>query len=252
METLQHLPREEVDGGTHRRGSLSSAAPGGTGFSSSRGCARSWRRRRPVLPTARHTRPGAPGCGRARSARPRAHRRARAGRGSGIGSTSASPARASAPPTKTSRRSTPASTSSRPAPSNQASCRERCKATARTRRRSRTEGGLFVPLGAGEPTHPRLERSEEPVRGLEGGEEIPDELSVALGVDRAVARCGATADVREDTRGEARPVRPSIGVQRRRGTISSNASFARRAVLRTGERPEAGCSRRRQRPGERP
>jgi hypothetical protein len=38
-------------------------------------------------------------------------------------------------------------------------------------------GGLLVALGRGEAAHPRLERSEEPVRGLEGGEEIPDELS---------------------------------------------------------------------------
>ena len=58
-------------------------------------------------------------------------------------------------------------------------------------------GGFFESFGVRQPTHPCFERSEEPVRGLEGGEEIPDELSVALGVDPAVARGGTSADAGE-------------------------------------------------------
>src|SRR5919106_2634816 len=66
-------------------------------------------------------------------------------------------------------------------------------------------GGVLVPLGVREAAHPYLERCEEPVRGLEGGEEVPDELSVALGADLAVAGCGAPADAGERAGSEAGP-----------------------------------------------
>jgi hypothetical protein len=65
------------------------------------------------------------------------------------------------------------------------------------------EAGLLEPLALGERGHAGLERSEEPVRPLQGGEEVPDELCVALGVHPAVARCRAPAHVGERARREA-------------------------------------------------
>ena len=102
-------------------------------------------------------------------------------------------------------------------------------------------GGLLVSLGVRQPTHPRLERSEEPVRGLEGGEEIPDELSVALGVDRAVARGGTPADVGEGARGEAGPC-----AHRSRAAPERDDLFQRllrqACRSRARERPEVGAA----------
>src|SRR5919202_1065946 len=72
---------------------------------------------------------------------------------------------------------------------------ERTEAVARERR-------LLEPLALGERLHARLERSEETGRGGKGGEEAPDELSVALGVGSAVAGRRAPADVGERARRE--------------------------------------------------
>ena len=76
-------------------------------------------------------------------------------------------------------------------------------------------GGLLEALGVRESPHPRPERFEEPVRGLEGGEEVPDELSVALGVDPTVAGGRAAPDVGERAGGEtgARPHRPRTATE---------------------------------------
>ncbi len=65
--------------------------------------------------------------------------------------------------------------------------------------------GLLVAFLRGEGGHASLERSEEPARGGQGGDEPPDELSVALGIDAAVARSDAPSHVGQRARREPRP-----------------------------------------------
>ena len=249
VEGLRHLPREEVDGDAHRQGAYrlpprevpirfqprmrAIVAPPSTGSRA-----------------ARRTRPGAPGCGRARSARPRAHRRARAGRGSG----SAPPPRRRHARARPPRRRAGAPRRHRPRaaprPAEPGVLSRAMQSHGESSQTIADRGGLFVPLSVGEPTHPRLERSKEPVRGLEGGEEIPDELSVALGVDRAVAGCGQRP-MSARAHGAKRSVRPSIACSAGAARSPPDASFARRPC--PNRRTARGrCSRRHQRPGERP
>ena len=151
------------------------------------------------------------------------------GQGSGMGSTSVSPARASAPPhegqsTLAFRHDLEVAGSDEPG----------VLARPVQRRGEGTEpvtdgGGLFESFGVRQPPHPCFERSEEPVRGLEGGEEIPDELSVALGVDPPSHGEGHRP-IPARAQGANRVRAPIERVQRRSGTISSSASFASRAA----------------------
>ncbi len=66
------------------------------------------------------------------------------------------------------------------------------------------ERGLLVALLRRQEPHSTLERFEEPVRVRKGGDQLPDELSVALERRAAVARRNAAAHVGERARREAR------------------------------------------------
>ena len=62
---------------------------------------------------------------------------------------------------------------------------------------------LFEPLSFGEAVHAALERSEEPARRRKGGEEAPDELSVALEGHAPVAGREAPAHLGQGARRES-------------------------------------------------
>jgi hypothetical protein len=64
--------------------------------------------------------------------------------------------------------------------------------------------GLLEPFLSREVAHPRLERSEEPARCGERGDQGADELLVALGADAPVAGSQASAHLCEGARREPR------------------------------------------------
>ena len=103
------------------------------------------------------------------------------------------------------------------------------------------EPRLLVAFLLGEVGHASFERSEEPARGGQGGDEPPDELSVALGIDAAVARGDAPAHVGQGARRESRP-----RAHRRRAPADRQDLFdgflreLRRG--RRSERPEIGAA----------
>ena len=106
-------------------------------------------------------------------------------------------------------------------------------ARARAPRRARAAGRATSAASSNRSCRRARASAPRALRGARrgGGREetsLPDELSVALGVDAAVARRGAAAHVGE--RAGAKRGRARIAfVQRRIGTTSSSASFARRA-----------------------
>ena len=179
---------------------------------------------------------------RTTSGPPRARPRARAGRGRDGSSSSRSP-RASAPRWR--RRAVVAMADDQLVAGRGARRRsalrcerrgERAEAVARRARPPRT---ALRPRGRA--SAPRALRGARP--GTEGGEEGPDELSVALGVDAAVAGSRAAADVGERARREPGPTRASPWCSGGSGTTSSSASLARRA--RCDERERSEVTRRR-------
>ena len=107
---------------------------------------------------------------------------------------------------------------------------ERAQAVARERR-------LLEPFLLGEVAHARLERSEEPARCGEGGDQGADELLVALGADAPVARGQASVHLGERARREPR------GRAHRRGAAADREDVLERLLrqtreVRRGERPE--------------